>query len=202
MNNMMISYQQCLQYDSNNIIANKKIIQLQSYSSTKAYISSFSQMQGNRELLSIQKKYLTYYLCKFHPFLLSYQQLLDLQSQSLSPSFLLVISHCLRKRGDLSGSYTILQQLLNQGVFSREFLIEYTIVLYQKNLGDTLYSFIHSYSFDQSITSEVCYMNGVYSLLQKDFYAALQHFNLALTKDSCFWEAWIGIGIARSLMVK
>ena len=36
---MMISYQQCLQYDSNNIIANKKIIQLQSYSSTKAYIS-------------------------------------------------------------------------------------------------------------------------------------------------------------------
>ena len=86
---MMISYQQCLQYDSNNIISNKKIIQLQSYSSTKAYISSFSQKQGNRELLSIQKKYLTYYLCKFHPFLLSYQQLLDLQSQSLSPSFLL-----------------------------------------------------------------------------------------------------------------
>lgn len=195
------SYKQSLFVDPTNIRSSKKLLDLQSYSESKDYLSSLSNSNGNSDIISLQKKYCTYYLCQYHPFLIPYQQLQEISVDHLSPLLQVIVARCIRERGNLSSCTLILQQLLNQGHLSRELIIEYTILLYQRKMGDLLYAFIQSFPTSFSHRPEMSYMLGIYSLLKNDINSSLQHFNLALTKDRSFWEAWIGIGLARSFLV-
>lgn len=150
---------------------------------------------------TIQKRYCTFSLCRFHPYLASYQQLHEFVPDQHSISLIIAVCQCMRARGDLSTPFPILQSLITSGCLASELVVEYTLLLYQKDLGDLLYSFIHSYPSSLTHHPEYCYMLGVYTLLKKDFFESLQHFNLALMKRPRFWEAWMGIGLARSFLV-
>lgn len=197
----MSSLQQSVRLDPNNMMASKLLFKLQGYSASKEFIASIASEKQSKEIRSFKKKYCTYHLCMYHPFLIPYQQIQDNTFHKVSPSLAVSICRCMRERGDLSTSFSILQAILQKGHLDREIVIEYTLVLYQKNMRDLLYSFIHSYPSSLSHQSEYGYMLGVYSLLTHDFFTALQHFNLVLERDPCFWEAWIGIGLTRSMMV-
>lgn len=45
------------------------------------------------------------------------------------------------------------------------------------------------------------FLMGLHALVQRDYYEALRHFNLLLTKCPSRWQVWVAIGVTRSAMV-
>ena len=192
---------ECIRLDRENLAAYESLFRLHPFSSTKHSIDELASSSLPRPIFHYEKHLLFYKLCENHPYLLPPNLLRIAPEDSENVSVLLSIAKCYRERGDLASSDLVFDRILQLGALSRDILIERGLLLYQMNAADRLFLFIHSLPSSFASSEEYSYALGVYSLLRRDYYQALQHLNLALTRRPLFWEAWVAIGLVRSALV-
>ena len=195
------SYLECIRLDREYLAAYDSLFRLHPFSSTKRCIDELSASSLPRPISHYEKHILYYKLCETHPYLLPSTLFHIAPDDSENVSVLLSIAKCYRERGNLASSDLVFDRILHLGVLNRAILIERCLLFYQMNAPDRLFLFIHSLPSSFIYSEEYSYALGVYSLLRRDYYQALQHLNLALTRNPLFWEAWIAIGLVRSALV-
>lgn len=195
------SYLECIRLDRENLAAYDSLFRLHPFSSTKQCIDDLSASSIPRPIFHYEKHLLYYKLCENHPYLLPSTLFHVAPEDNENVSVLLSIAKCYRERGNLASSDLLFDRILKLGVLSSEVLIERCLLLYQMNAPDRLFLFIHSLPASITYSEEYSYALGVYSLLRRDYFQALQHLNLALTRKPLFWEAWVAIGLVRSALV-
>lgn len=146
------------------------------------------------------RKTLLLSLCENHPYLLSRQQLLDCAATPTT-AMALSSSHCLLARNALEESEAQLRRLYNNGVRQDALFLALGAVLFLKEDSDSLFALLHGLTI-YSETLGYGYLMGLHALLRHDFYEALRHFNLLLTRHPACWQVWMAIGLTRSAMVR
>ena len=146
------------------------------------------------------RKTLLLSLCENHPYLLSRQQLLDCAATPTT-AMALSASHCLLVRNALEESEAQLRRLYNNGVRQDALFLALGAVLFLKEDSDSLFALLHGLTA-YSETLGYGYLMGLHALLRHDFYEALRHFNLLLTRHPACWQVWVAIGLTRSAMVR
>ena len=194
-------YSTCISLDKENFLAHERLLQLRPFSIEKSSLEDLTTNPVSQQVSQYEKHTLFCELCQLHPYLFPPSRFRVIEDDIRNIPALLSICRCLRERGELAASDLLLQRILKMEVFSHDVLIECSILFYQKNETNRLFLFIHSLPPSLIDSVEYCYLLGVYALLRKDHYQALQHFNLALTRKPLFWEAWVGIGLVRSALV-
>lgn len=110
-------------------------------------------------------------------------------------------SHCLLARNALEESEAQLRRLYNNGVRQDALFLALGAVLFLKEDSDSLFALLHGLTI-YSETLGYGYLMGLHALLRHDFYEALRHFNLLLTRHPACWQVWVAIGLTRSAMVR
>ena len=213
-------YKASVAWDATNLRSQRRLLELQPYAQSRETIPQ--RLPSSPALSRIVKKELLLSLCQTHPYLISRQQLLESASSTHSTETLLTVSRCLLARNALADSELLLCRLYDRGVRCDSLFFTLGAVLYLKEDKNGLFALLQSLSpsstshtsfnasYASSSTSHTSsstslsygFLMGLYALVQRDFYEALRHFNLLLTKCPSCWQVWVAIGITRSVMVR
>ena len=198
--------------DPAHLLSQRRLLALQPYTKSRSALSQqfasaaspSSNAAAARPFLlpgvsQLLKKTLLLSLCESHPYLLSRQQLLDCAASSTS-DMALSASRCLMARNALAESEAQLRRLYDRGVREDTLVLELGAVLFLKEDKDSLFALLHALAtYSESLGYG--YLLGLHAFLCHDFYEALRHFNLLLTRFPSCWHVWVAIGLTRSAMV-
>lgn len=212
-------YKASVAWDSTNLRSQRRLLELQPYALSRESIPQ--RLPSSPALSRIIKKELLLSLCQTHPYLISRQQLLESASSTHNTETLLTLSRCLLARNALAESELLLRRLYDRGVRCDSLFFALGAVLYLREDKNGLFALLQSLSMSSNslspssnslspsapshspVSTSLSYgfLMGLHALVQRDYYEALRHFNLLLTKCPSRWQVWVAIGVTRSAMV-
>ena len=219
-------YKASVAWDSTNLRSQRRLLELQPYALSRESIPQ--RLPSSPALSRIIKKELLLSLCQTHPYLISRQQLLESASSTHNTETLLTLSRCLLARNALAESELLLRRLYDRGVRCDSLFFALGAVLYLREDKNGLFALLQSLSTSSNSLSPSSdslspssdslspstpshspfstslsygFLMGLHALVQRDYYEALRHFNLLLTKCPSRWQVWVAIGVTRSAMV-
>ena len=212
-------YKASVAWDSTNLRSQRRLLELQPYALSRESIPQ--RLPSSPALSRIVKKKLLLSLCQTHPYLISRQQLMESASSTHNTETLLTLSRCLLTRNALAESELLLRRLYDRGVRCDSLFFALGAVLFLKEDKNGLFALLQSLSMSSNSLSPSSdslspstpshspfstslsygFLMGLHALVQRDYYEALRHFNLLLTKCPSRWQVWVAIGVTRSAMV-
>ena len=219
-------YKASVAWDSTNLRSQRRLLELQPYALSRESIPQ--RLPSSPALSRIVKKELLLSLCQTHPYLISRQQLMESASSTHNTETLLTLSRCLLTRNALAESELLLRRLYDRGVRCDSLFFALGAVLYLREDKNGLFALLQSLSTSSNSLSPSSnslspssdslspstpshspfstslsygFLMGLHALVQRDYYEALRHFNLLLTKCPSRWQVWVAIGVTRSAMV-
>lgn len=205
-------YKSSVAWDATNLRSQRRLLELQPYTLSRESIPQ--RLPSSPVLSRIVKKELLLSLCQTHPYLISRQQLMESASSTHNTETLLTLSRCLLARNALAEGELLLRRLYDRGVRCDSLFFALGAVLYLREDKNGLFALLQSLSpssvsFSSSTPSHspfsaslsYGFLMGLHTLVQHDYYEALRHFNLLLTKCPSRWQVWVAVGVTRSAMV-
>lgn len=213
-----IRYESCVQWDVYHLDAQQRLAELKECNRVREQLNTtcstwFQQHPEEESAIKLVKKITLTHLASLHPMLLSEQRIQLIAAASPSNERIqLSVARWMQKRGDWLGSQHVLEMyfssllftssLFSRGVRSPPLLMELGNVLVTRSPEKlpVLLQEIQKVT-NPPLTADVAYWQGLHALGRKDFYAALEHLDFALSLRPHASSIWRFIGQVRSQLV-